>query len=509
MTMKTVKRLLSIVLCVCLLNVFPNLLSVTVNGANEAYLLSSEMGDVNGDGEILTEDALLALRYAVGLIDLTYLQTTRADMNSDGTVDTGDVINILKLCADLSVDFLPALTQKTPYTKHNSSTKVQYCEAVTDYTETFATNVSGDRSNPLYTSLPKGTFDMVTKTDDEFVYLASGRKTYKEEVKVFTGYQMPDNRVVHQDLIDYTDNTTDLYFALDWRVPFNVTIAPQSYETGYSGREFNLVNDSFTGTYIDIKFFNTTATDGVNRTYPESDVIERSEWIVNASSKTATLRIYLKEKGSFYGYQAYYNEKNYLVISVKEKPQSLRGMVIELDPGHGGDDPGACSGGLRECDIAYDIAQELEKLLEAQGATVVYSYDEKITPVPEIVDRRLSAMVDINPDMYIAIHLNSSTSSGATGSSVYYYKNYSSELSKCISVALPQAVKSGAGYSLSNDGSHFYPFRVIRIENCPSVLVECGYISNSSERNMMNSSSGKKSIAKGIYNGVVNYINAQ
>jgi N-acetylmuramoyl-L-alanine amidase len=285
-------------------------------------------------------------------------------------------------------------------------------------------------------------------------------------------------------------------------------VGPQSYERGYSDREFNLVNDKFTATYIDIKFYNTVSVDGFEQLYTRSDVVESSKWTVDSSNKTATLRVYLKETGVFYGYKAYYTDKNYLVISIKEMPPSLMGMVIELDPGHGGDDPGAISGNLRECFIAYDIAQELEKLLVAQGAKVIYSYDEKVTPVPEIVDRRLQAMAD-NPDMYIAIHLNSSTSSSTKGSSVYYYKNYSSDLSRYISLALPKAVKSGAGYTLENDGSHFYPFRVTRIENCPAVLVECGYISNSSERNMMNSAAGKKALARGMYDGILNYINAQ
>ncbi len=504
--MRFCKSVLCLVLIICMLNFFPNVLAVVAE--SERLSLTVQQGDVNGDGKILTEDARLALAYAVGVGRLSLLEIGRADMDSNGIIDTGDVVDILRKCADLSVESFPAISHITPYSKHSSSTKIQYCEAVVDYTETFATNVSGDRSSPLYSSLPKGTFDKVTKVDNDFVYLASGRKTYKEEVKVFSGYQMPDSKVIHKEIVDYKDNSTDIYFALDWKVPFNVTVGPQSYETGYSGREFNLVNDKFTATYIDIKFYNISSTDGLEHTYPQSDIIKNSKWTFDSSKKTATLRIYLNETGKFYGYKAYYSEKNYLVISVKEMPQTLKGMVIELDPGHGGEDPGAVKGGYKECSVAYDIAQELEKLLKAQGATVIYSYDENVEPVPEIVERRLTAM-ELNPDMYISIHLNSIDSSSVKGCSVYYYKNYSAELSGCISKAMPGAVKSGAGYSLENDGSHFYPFRVARIENCPAVLIECGYISNTAERNMMTSSAGKKALAQGIYNGILNYINAQ
>lgn len=501
--MRIFKTIICLVLILCTLNFIPHTMAAT-----SLDTLAVWKGDVNGDGEILTDDARLALSYVTGVIELSVLEINRADMNSDGIVDTSDVIAILKACADLSVDSFPEISHTTPYTKHNSSTKAQYCEVINDYAETFATGASGDRSNPLYTPLLKGTYDKVTKTDDEFVYLASGRKTYKDAVKVFNGYQMTNSTVTHMDIVDYKEESTDIYFALDWKVPFNVTIAPQSYETGYSGREFNLVNDSFTATYVDIKFYNVSSTDALEHTYPQSDVIKNSKWTLDSANKTATLRIYLKEEGSFYGYRAYYNEKNYLVISIKEMPQTLKGMVIELDPGHGGEDPGACNGSYKECEISYDIAQELEKLLVAQGATVIYTYKEGVKPVPEIVDRRLTAY-ELNPDLYISIHLNSTTSSGVKGSSVYYYKNYSCELSKSISVALAGAVKSGAGYTLENDGSHFYPFHVTRIENCPSVLIECGYLSNSSDRGMMTSSAGKKALAKGIYNGILNYVNAQ
>jgi N-acetylmuramoyl-L-alanine amidase len=109
--------------------------------------------------------------------------------------------------------------------------------------------------------------------------------------------------------------------------------------------------------------------------------------------------------------------------------------------------------------------------------------------------------------MFIAIHLNSTTSTSVKGSSVYYYKNYSGPFAKCISTSLPNAVRNGVGYGLENDGCHFYPFRVTRIETCPSVLVEVGYISNASERAMMNTANGQKYIAKGIYDGIVNYAN--
>ena len=103
-------------------------------------------------------------------------------------------------------------------------------------------------------------------------------------------------------------------------------------------------------------------------------------------------RVYFKNSGCFFGYTTYYDSNNYLVISVKEKMNTLSGKVIELDPGHGGNDPGAGSGtGVYERDITYNIATYLKSYLESAGATVVFSRDNSES-VPEIVERRLNTI---------------------------------------------------------------------------------------------------------------------
>ncbi len=468
---------------------------------------AASMGDVNGDGKILTNDALIALKGATSSGKLSVMEKYRADMDGDGSISTKDVVRILEQCADIDPEKnLPKITHITPYSKHSSSQKVNFCEITTPYSESTPQSASGDYSNPLYTPLVKGTFDYVTKTSGSYVYLNSGGKVAKSDCKVFSGYTMPANAITLHNSAKYNENSTSLFFAMKWKVPFTVTLTPQSYVSGYDSRPYNNADDKFTAEFMDIKFYNTTSVDENVQYYPESVVIKGSRWFVDSTNKTATLRIYLKNKGVFFGYKVYYNANNYLVFDIKEDFSSLKGKVIELDPGHGGDDPGACAGGLRECDIAYKIALQLKSKLEGAGAKVVFTYDKNVNPVPNIKERRIWAEENA-PDMYIAIHLNSSTSTGAKGSSVYYYKNYSGPLAKCISVQLPSTVRNNLNYGLENDGCHFYPFRVTRIETCPSVLVEVGFISNSSERAMMNTSNGQKYIAQGIYNGIVSYAN--
>lgn len=495
----TLNRIFAVVLCLGLF-VTP----LCVNAVSK--------GDVNSDGKILTADALLALRIASNQCMATNTQKSLADMNGDGSISVEDVRLILYKATDIDPDkMLSELTQITPYKKHKSSNKSKFCVVKEYCAETFPSSSSDDRSSPIYSPLPNGTFDYVKSgpyTDgasgNSFYYLESNRRVYADEVKVFTGYDMPYNNIELQKLVGTDASSTSLYLALDWRVPFAAVVKPQEYEVGYNSRPYNNLDGEFTGSYIDITFYYTASATG-SLSFPKSDVIKSCKWITNSDKKTATLRIYFRNAGEFYGYSAYYDENNFLVISVKEPLTSLKGRVIEIDPGHGGNQPGAGSGtGVFEKDITYKLALELKDYLTSAGATVILSRDDSAS-VPEIEERRINTL-KTNPDLLVSLHLDASDSSSVSGSSVYYYKNYSGPLAESIAIYLPKGVKSKAGYSLKNRGAHFYPFCVTRVENCPAVLIECGFITNSSDFAVLKSKSGQDAVAYGIYSGIVDYM---
>ena len=487
---------------------------------------ASVKGDMDSDGQIKLSDVRQILRLASLMQTPTEEMLEIADMNSDGAVTIDDAETALSKAVDIApIRTLNKITQITPTTKHSSSTQKKFCK-VKDYCgETFPSSPVNDKSNPLYSALPNGTYDYVksgpvadSESGKKFYILGSGRRIYADEVKVFTGYQMPYNKIQLREPITYAADSTKIYLALDWRVPFNVTVKPQSYEKGYDGREFNVKDGEFTGKYIDFTFYYTKSAKG-EQTFSESNTIKSCKWILNSENKTATLRLYFRTQGEFYGYSATYNKDNLLVISIKEPTQKLKGRTIEIDPGHGGNQPGAGSGtGVFESDITYKIALQLKSYLENAGATVIFSRDNGAS-VPEIEERRINAMKN-DADMFISIHLDSSSSKSVHGSSVYYYKNYSAPLAEAIAKNLPKTLKNDLGYKMTDRGFHFYPFRVIRIENCPAVLVECGFISNTTafftpdanakskancDFKLLNSSTGQKYVAKGIYKGILEY----
>ncbi len=493
------KRIIASFLLICILSH-----SFFAFGANAS-------GDMNSDGKISLADARIVLKIVSGIKAPTSTQIATGDMNGDGSLTLSDVKAILLDSVDIAkIQPLQYFSQKTPTKNQGSNTTAKFIK-VTEYcAETFPESPVNDKSSPLYTTLPKGTFDYVKSgpvTDSEsgkkFYVLKSGRRVYANEVKVFTGYKMPYNQISLPPISKTTKTATEVYLKLDWRVPYNTKIKPQEYETGYNNRPYNISEGKFTGSYMDITFSYTQTASGT-LTFPESKVVKSCKWILNDENKTATLRIYFRTAGEFSGYTAYYNSDNYLVISFKEPVSSLKGRVIEIDPGHGGNQPGAGSGtGVYEKDITYKIATQLKAYLEKSGATVILSRDNS-SSVPEIEERRLNT-IKKNPDMLVSIHLDSSSDSSAKGSSVYYYTSYSGELAGAIATNLPKPLKSNLNYTMKNRGAHFYPFRVTRVENCPAVLVECGFISNSSDFKIQNSASGQKNIACGIYKGILEY----
>ncbi len=469
-------------------------------------------GDIDADGKLKMADMKLILQIASGEIIPTEEQLLLADCNGDGVVSTDDILVMMEQCEDYDpLMFMGEVSQITPEKKNTSSAKkTKICKIKSYCAESKPNSSMSSASNPLYTVLPKGTYDFIlsgphkeTDHSNKYYKLKSGRRVLTTDVTVLDGYTMPNNNARLYEAAEYNNSCTNLFIALDWRVPFNVTVKPQEYESGYEGKKYNVKDGKFTATYMDITFYYTTSADGV-LSFPESETIKNCKWIINSDKKTATLRVYLNKKGGFYGYKAYYDENNYLVISIKEPTDTLKGRVIMLDPGHGGVDSGALSQtGYYEKNITWPIANKLKKLLEKQGATVILTRGNT-SKEPTIQERRLKAIKE-NPDMYVAIHTDASTSHGAKGCSVYYYKNHSAPLAFSILDELPKAIKGGAGYSMSDRGANFYAFHVTRVENCPSVLVECGFISNTNEFNMMKSSKGQDAIAKGLYNGIVDY----
>ena len=169
---------------------------------------------------------------------------------------------------------------------------------------------------------------------------------------------------------------------------------------------------------------------------------------------------------------------------------------IILDPGHGADDVGCSYDGINEKDINYDIALRLEKLLKESGYKVILTHDdsEYVSPYAraKLANRK-------GGDLYISIHQNAADNTDATGIETWYSIRNPRSLLLAEMIQDRLIAETGAedrGAKLTNG------LIVVRKTKMPSVLIECGFLSNKHERNMLNDENYRQKIAQSIAQAV-------
>lgn len=402
----------------------------------------------------------------------------------------------------------------TPYENNGVSGKSKMVVVKASLAETLPDTTTNDVSVPYFTPLPEGTVDYVTGTLSysgiNYYVLASGRRVYKTDVEYLSsGYNMPANEIKTVG-VKKTSSSTDITFTTRWKVPFNVREKPQSFYEQTAGRPYSI--KSFTAEYVDIVFYHTTKTDAAPQF--NSNVIKKAEWINDGT--TQTLRLYLNKKGGFYGIKYYYNSNGTLTFSIKERASSaVAGKVIMLDAGHGGNDPGAIgaaivgSKNVYEATINLALANKIKAKLEALGATVIMTRTSATQTIS--LESRAAACRSKNPDIFVAVHCDASESQSPSGTTAYYYKSYSYPLADSMSKGIVSAYKNtvyannSSMASKVDRGSAFKGFKVTRVEECPAVLIEFGYVTNVVECKALTLDENQNALAQGAVNGIVNY----
>ena len=149
--------------------------------------------------------------------------------------------------------------------------------------------------------------------------------------------------------------------------------------------------------------------------------------------------------------------------------------TVVVDAGHGGKDSGAYRRyGPPEKMVALDVAQRLkQKLRESQIKTVMIRDSDVFIPLNDRV-----AMGNTQKNaVFVSIHFNDSRKRKTRGFETYYHSGASFDMANRIQQKLMTIPNS------ANGGVHTANFRVLKLANCPAVLVECGYLSNRSEGN--------------------------
>lgn len=236
------------------------------------------------------------------------------------------------------------------------------------------------------------------------------------------------------------------------------------------------------------------------------------------------------------------------VPKVSPTPGKGRPILIALDPGHGGEDPGAIGpGGTREKDVVLQIAKRLQKLIDAQPNMRAYMTRDNDFFVPLQV--RVQKARRVKADLFISIHADAWIKPTARGSSVYALsqngatstaarwlankenqadliggvniKTHDRQVAQVLldlstAAQINDSVRMGSGI-LSEIGKinklhkrqvERAGFAVLRAPDIPSILVETAFISNPTEERLLKSPGHQDKIARAVLSGINNYINS-
>ena len=185
----------------------------------------------------------------------------------------------------------------------------------------------------------------------------------------------------------------------------------------------------------------------------------------------------------------------------------LTGKTIVIDPGHGAEDPGTSYKNIYEKDINLKISLYLEEYLGSLGAEVILTRDDDYdlsSPNANYrkksdFDNRIKLINNSNADIYVSIHLNYLNDFSYYGPQVFYIKD-NKELANIMQKALNKNLNGLR--NIKKIPTNTYMYNKLNING---VLIECGFLSNTNERNKLKKSEYQKEIAKAISEGLLEY----
>jgi N-acetylmuramoyl-L-alanine amidase len=185
-------------------------------------------------------------------------------------------------------------------------------------------------------------------------------------------------------------------------------------------------------------------------------------------------------------------------LARSQRHGGMRGVVVMVDPGHGGDDTGDKSPlGSLEGDLCWDISTHLAATLGQGGARVRLSRTE--AEGPEATERARRAN-DSGAEIFLSIHLNSHTEPSAEGASTYYFpRSQSGEM-------LAESIKEDlVELGLRDCRSHARSYSILKETRMPAVLIEPAFITNPDEAKLLEDGDFRRTVAQAIATGVRRY----
>ncbi|MGL5354723.1 MAG: N-acetylmuramoyl-L-alanine amidase, partial [Clostridium sp.] len=245
---------------------------------------------------------------------------------------------------------------------------------------------------------------------------------------------------------------------------------------------------------------------GENKELDNNNWVSNNEAIIkvednNLSAISEGTTFVVREDGG----KAYIEEVQVATISPALLSDNERASSVDrnyykvfLDPGHGGVDPGAVANGVREADLNLIISEKVKTKLQNKNVEVMTSRSSDATV--ELGDRAKMAN-SYGADTFVSIHQNSATAS-ASGIETFYQETKTQYIPYASKIQNAIIGNTGA----IDRGTKPEDFNVLRTSNMPSALVECGFITNSSDVSKLKTDRYREAIANAIADSIYSYL---
>ncbi len=174
-------------------------------------------------------------------------------------------------------------------------------------------------------------------------------------------------------------------------------------------------------------------------------------------------------------------------------------IVVMIDPGHGGQDPGAIGiGGLQEKNVILPISQRVAAILEQQGvqAILTRTSDYFVDLAPRVQMARQQRV-----DLFVSIHANAiDNRPDVSGLETYYYSRQSLRLAQTIHSSILQSI------NIRDRRVRSARFYVLRNNPMPAVLVEVGFVTGVEDSARLATADYQNRMAEAIARGIIQYI---
>ncbi len=208
------------------------------------------------------------------------------------------------------------------------------------------------------------------------------------------------------------------------------------------------------------------------------------------------------------------SRKEAVIMADSKAVGTVNENCIVVDAGHGGDDPGKIGiNGLLEKDINLMIAHKVKELLESHGYEIIMTRStgeglyQKGTKNMKVEDmqKRCEIITKAMPVFTVSIHQNSYPEEYVKGAQVFYYgqSKEGEALAKKIQNSLVEYLDPENRRVEKGNESYY----LLKKTPTPTVIVECGFLSNGEEADLLGTEDYQDKVAAAIVTGILDYLN--